>query len=410
MKHQNKIYCIILVFLTLLGMWTIPALIKKATYSPDNYPFVYYSSILNELMIVDYKDKKTPLSDQQGNKYTTAQFDSLMPLLNYRQLMADGRLPDSLGGYELTPQLVRSKSVVFKYSPVEIQTPTKGLYILFESMPKRVGLEMPEDVFRMKNNIEFIDAETNTINQAKSQQFQQVLEKEGYNFPSQILAGNPNPRKPYDEGYFCLDSNGELFHMKMVNGRPFVRNTHASDSINIAYFSILEVSDKRFYGFIFSQEGNIYILEGNEGKYTPLKLDIPPIDILQDQITIMGNLLYWTVWVNTPDGRSYYGLDSQTLKQLADYKVEKQNNKWDKVSKWMFPYYITLEKQNSDYIYPQVYFTGLIGFSVNILLAIIGIIFLPANRNRKIFNTLYILSTGIFGLVAILLLPKYRKR
>lgn len=390
-------------------MWIIPSFVKKATYSPDNYPFVYYSSVLKELAIVDYKDKKMPLSDLRGNKYNTAQFDSLMPLLNFRQLMADGRLPDSIGGYEVTPPLLRSKMVVFRYNPIELQTPNVGLYILFESMPKRVGLEMPEDVFRMKNEIEFVDTETNSINQTKSDLFQQALDKAGFKFPSQWLIGNPNPRKPYDEGYFSLDAEGNLFHMKMVNGRPYVRNTQASENIDIAYFSILEVSDKRFYGFLFSKGGDIYILEGKDGKYEPLKLDIPPIDLKQDQVTIMGNLLYWTVSVATLQNKQYYGLETESLKQLANYSVDRTDNKWDKVSKWLFPYYLSFQDSNSDYVAPHFHYTGLYGFGVNIVLALIACVIFSKSRNKKIFNTLYILITGLAGLVAILLLPNFRK-
>lgn len=408
MKHQKKIYYAILILTTLIGLWVIPSLVKKATYSPDSYPFVYYSSILKELAIVDYKDKKTPLSDLKGNKYTTAEFDSLMPLLNYRQLMADGRLPDSIGGYEVTPPLLRSKTVVFKYNPVERETPELGLYILFESMPKRVGLEMPEDVFRIKDRIEFIDAITNTLNEEKSNLFQQALEKEGYNFPTQFAVGNPNPRKPYDEGYFCLDAKGNLFHMKMVNTRPYVRNTHVGDSIDIACFSILEVSDKRFYGFLFSKEGLVYIIEGTDGKYIPLRLDIPAIDLGQDQLSIMGNLLYWTVSITTPSARNYYGLKSETLERIAEYGVDRKENKWDKVSEYIFPYYITLQHPNSDYLSPQFHFTGICGLVINTILVVVTLL-LSRTTKKKIFNSVYILFTGIAGFIAILILPNFRK-
>ncbi|NDV68500.1 DUF4857 domain-containing protein [Dysgonomonas sp. 25] len=409
MKQKSKIYYLILLFVTFVGLWIIPSLVRKATYSPDVYPFVYQSSILKELVFIDYKDKQTPLTDRQGNKYTTAQFDSLMPLLNYRQLMSDGRLPDSLGGYELTPPLLRSKSVMFSYRPNHVQTPNVGLYILFESMPKRVGLEMPEDVFRLQDKIEFIHTETNTVDTKKSETFQRALEKEGFAFPAQWAIGNPTTMKPYDEGYFILDANGQLYHLKMVNGRPYVRNTHASDGIDIAHFSILEVSDKRFYGFLFSRSGELYILEANEGKYIPVKLDVPAIDIKQDQLNIRGNLLYWTVTVTTPQGRNFYALETETLKQVDAYTMERTENNWDKISGWLFPYYLTFEDAHTDYIRPYFHFTGIWGFGIYLFLAVIGYFLVPSTKNKRFFNALYILLTGFAGFVALLVLPKYRK-
>ena len=167
--------------------------------------------------------------------------------------------------------LLRAATVVFRYIPKERKTPDKGLYILFESMPKRVGLEMPDDVFRLKDGIEFIDVQTNTVNREKSDLFARALEKAGYTFPARWVVGNPNPRKPYDEGYFTLDSQGRLYHLKMVNNRPFVKDTRIDKDMDMAWFSMYEASNKRFYGFLFDRHGGLYILESREGQYVPVK-------------------------------------------------------------------------------------------------------------------------------------------
>ncbi len=55
MKHKSILYFLILLFITLIGLWGVPALVKKATVSKDAYPFAYYSSILKELCFIDYK-------------------------------------------------------------------------------------------------------------------------------------------------------------------------------------------------------------------------------------------------------------------------------------------------------------------------------------------------------------------
>lgn len=402
MIRKQYTYYLILIFITLIGLWVIPSFVKKATYSPDNYPFVYYSSILKELGFVDYKNKEMPLSDQQGNRYTASQFDSLMPLLNYRQLMSDGRLPDSIDGYEITAPLLRSKQVVFRYAPKERHTPDKGLYFLFETMPKRVGLVMPEDVFRLKNSIEFVDAETNTVNRAKSDLFAKSLDKAGYTFPSQWAIGNPNPRKAYDEGYFSMDAKGGLYHIKMVNNRPYIRNTRVSEQVDVAWFSIYEAADKRFYGFLFDKQGGVYIVESQEGQYALRKLAIDPVDLEKDQVMVMGNLLYWTVSVTTLHSRKYYGLETSTLEKVAEYTVRREENKWDKTAKWLFPYYLTFQHPDSNYLYPQIQVTGWYGFAINLLLAALGGLFIPAVRHRKLFNILFVLLTGIAGMIAII--------
>lgn len=392
-----------------MGMIILPTLVKKITYKPDSYPFVYYSCLLDDLCLINHQNKKAPMKDTKGNVYTTAEFDSLIPTLNYRQLMVDGRLPDSIKGVEISPKILRATSVNFKYSPRDFQTPTTELYLLFEAMPKRVGLEMPNDVFRLKDKIEFIDSETNQVNQAKSDLFQKELEKAGYKFPTQWASGNPNPRKPYEEGYFALDANGNLFHIKMVNERPYVKDTKVGQNIDIAGFEMLEVPDKRFYGFLFSKKGEIFIIE-NENGYRTLKLDIDPINLDKDQVIIMGNMFDWTVSVITPDNKICYALDCATLKRLTDYTIEREIGKWDKISKWMFPYYLSVENSNSDFISPQITVTGVYGFITNFILAIFAGIFAGGSRNKRILSAVFTLLTGIAGLIALLLLPNFRSK
>lgn len=410
MKQKNKIYYIILVLTTLIGMWVLPTLVKKITYKPDSYPFVYYSCMLNDLCLINYSNKKTPMQDLKGNIYTTSQFDSLMPMLNFRQLMADGRLPDSIKGVAIEPKIVRAKMVNYRYNPNEVSTPDIGLYVLFEAMPKRVGIEMPDDVFRIKDKIEFIDASTNSVNEEKSEKFQAAMIKEGYTFPTQWASGNPNPRKPYDEGYFCLDTKGELYHLKMVNGRPYFKNTHISENIDIAHFAMLEVADKRFYGFLYSKTGEMYIIQNEGGGYKTMKLDIDPINLKQDQIILMGNMFDWTVSVITPEAKKCYGLDAASLKRIAEHNIDRTSGKWDEVSKWAFPVYLTMESKTSDYLIPIFNFTALTAFIINLLLAISVALFVRNTTKKRLFNFVYVLITGIAGFVALLMLPGLRKK
>ncbi|MBK5720971.1 DUF4857 domain-containing protein [Dysgonomonas sp. Marseille-P4677] len=409
MRYKKLIYCLILILTTLMMLWLLPLLVNKLTYKPDHYPFVYYSTMLEELAIIDYGNKEYPMTNKNGDSFTTAEMDSLLPMLNYRQLMNDGRMPDSIKGQEMNPRMLRMTSFTFRYNPSETKTPGNGLYILFESMPKRVGLTMPEDVFRMKNNIEFINTESNTVNETKSREFQSELEKQGYSFPSQWFAGNPNPRKSYDEGYFSLDNKGQLFHIKMVNGRSYIKNTHIGEKIDIGYFSMLEVADKRFYGFLFSNQGDIYIIQNESGNYQAMKLDIDPIDLKKDQVFIMGNLFEWTVSVVKPEEKLCYGLDNNSLKQIDNYSMKREPDKWDKVVKWIFPAYLTIESKYSNFLVPQIHYVGVYAFILNILLSVCYVLILSESRKVKIYKSLYILVTGIAGFLALLILPKSKK-
>ncbi|MFT3739507.1 MAG: DUF4857 domain-containing protein [Breznakibacter sp.] len=403
---KNYTYWILLLFFTLIGAWLIPFLVKKITVEAEKYPFLYYSSVVKELCIIDYKDKEAPVREINGKTYTTiAQADSILPLFKYRQLLSEGRLPDSINGQAVTVQKIRAKNVVYRFSPSAIGTPQSGLYIMYESMPKRVGFESPGDVFRLDDVIEFVDIESNTVNPEKSKLFKDALLKEGFRFPAQWVNGNMNPRKPYDEGYFVLDAKGQLFHLKMVNGRPFVGNTNAGSKVDVAWFEMLEVADKRFYGFLYDQAGNIYIIGNEGGKYELRRLGIEPLDLKKDQLSILGNMLYWTVTVTTEKGRDYYGLDMETLDRLSEYHVAKTPGRWEKASTWLFPFYFTFEDSNSNYLYPRLHTNGFYGLVSNVFLTLAIVILVKRPGRQKIIGGLWVLVFGLPGMLANLLLP-----
>ncbi|WP_071145440.1 DUF4857 domain-containing protein [Bacteroides ihuae] len=410
MKQKSKIYTLILLLVTAMGFYTIPALVKMMTEDADDYPFVYYSSILKDFCFVEYQNTDALMHDRAGNVYTQTQFDSLLPLLNYRQLILDGRLPDSINGHEVSAPILQAKNVVYRYSPDKIYTPESGLYIMYESAPKRINGDTPTDVFRFTDRIEFIDIKSNKVKSEKSYSFQQAIDKAGYAFPPQWISGNMNPMKPYDQGYFSLDAKGELYHIKMVNGHPFVRNTHIGEKMKIERFVMVEMADKRFSGFLFDQQGFVYIIEADKEKYKPLKLDIDTIDIKHDEMLVMGNLLYWTVTVTRQDKQSYYALETGPLKRVAAHEVIGSIGKWEIASKWLFPVYLDFESNTTKYIAPVARFTGYYVFFLNLILALLVAFFIPNTKSKRAFYSTYVLLTGIVGLIALSILPDFIKK
>ncbi|MDR2473504.1 MAG: DUF4857 domain-containing protein [Tannerella sp.] len=404
--YKKVIYPLLLIFVAIAALWGIPEIVRTATYSRSQYPFVYFSSVVKKFMMREFEPSKPKFHDDDGKEYTEDQYDKSLPLLNYRQLTVNGEMPDSIDGRAIDPRELRVKSINFRFLPAEIQTPTVPLYIMYESLPKKAKLESPGDVFRFKDYIQFVDDETNTINEPKSEMFQQALLKAGFVFPSQWIYGNINIRKPYDEGYFSLDADGKLFHIKMVNGKPFIRNTQLDAAIKPVYFSMLEVSDKRFYGFLFDRLGYVYILEEGGGKYVPLKLEIDPVNIDTDEITILGNMMYWTVSVQNADGKKFFALDAETLKRRRDMTLKPTENRWNLYASCLFPVYLTFKIKTSDYIAPRLHFTSSWALICNIITALIAAFALSAaSTKQRIFAGLFALIFGIAGLLALLIIP-----
>ena len=412
MRFKNIIYVAILVLTTVITSWSIPALVKKIVYESNGYPLMYYSSRLKELCIIDFREMNDAFRDVKGNVYPRSQYDSLLPLMNYRQLAMNGNLPDSLEGYAMDVKVLRSKQVVYRFRPSDVYSPQPKMGVLLEAMPKRGSLSLPGDYFRMNDNeMVFVNAETNSVNDAKSKMFTDELLKKGFEFPAKAFWGNPTVRKAYEEGYFCLDNKGELFHVKMVNGRPFVKNTGVSKQVDVKWFVMREVSDKRFYGYLFGQNGELGIVESNDdGGYRFVKMDVRPVDITKDDIIIMGNLLYWTVRIYNSESMDCYGLKTSTLESLTTYHQEKEIGTWDRVADIVFPVILSPSSPDNGYINCYVLHFSASAWILSVILALLVFVFMRKRLalQKNLIVSAVVALTGITGVIAFILLPKNR--
>lgn len=410
MKQKNTLYTVILVFATLFTSWTIPALVRKMTDDSKSYPLLYYSARLKELCILDFREMKDAFKDIHGNVYPRTQYDSLLPLMNYRQLAMNGTLPDSLDGHALDVKVLRTKQVMFRFRPVDVFSPLPEMGVLLEAMPKRGKLTLPGDYFRMDaEGITFVDAQTNRTDEVKSRKFTEALRDKGFQFPAKAFWGNPTVRKAYEEGYFCQDSKGDLYHLKMVNGRPFVKNTGISRQLDIRWFTMSEVSDKRFYGYLFGERGEMGILESTpeDGGYCFVPLDIRPVDITKDEVSILGNMLYWTVRVSDAEGMDCYGLDAATLKSLSDYHQDRKRVLWDNLAELAFPIILSPISADSGDISWYVDACSPKAWIVSIVLAMLLLACLrkKINLRKQVLLAIFVAVTGPAGLVAVLFMP-----
>ena len=184
-------------------------------------PFILYSPVINDFVIQDYNQPdSTRIFDTKGNFYTREKYEELLPLFNYRQLMLDNKMPDSLRSVEIDVRKIQDNFLSLLYRPRAENSPKIQLYPLFESQSGRVRLEWPDELFRINERMEFINAAKNEINEEMSQQFTNFLTAKGFMFPAHMIAGNPNVREPFDEGYFITDNEQKLFHIKMIQGKP----------------------------------------------------------------------------------------------------------------------------------------------------------------------------------------------
>jgi len=314
---SNLKYLIIVLGLIVLA-WLLPVLYELLSPRTDRMPFVVYSCLDSTFIKFETSNKQVRFIDFRGQEFTKAQADSLLPLFSFRQLVAEGRLPDSLYGVALTPKLIQQNAFHFKTSPKQLNKPAVGLYTMLESSSGRVDLQLPPDVFRLTDDgLEFIDCETNTVNRAKSLSFSRELTKHGFTFPVQLIWGNGTTRKDYDNGFLLTDANDRLYQLKMVKGTPWVReiivDRQSSNPKWIQVFT-LEPANRALIGFVVDDAYQLYAVRAN-GQLAHIGIDA--YNPQEMQISIVGDLFHWTITEYTATDSRYYAVDARTFEQVA---------------------------------------------------------------------------------------------
>ena len=313
MTRFSKLFFGLLVVVLLL--WQVPWAVNYLTVERHATPFTLYSEVLNDFALIRRDDGGIEYVDRRGNRYEQHQFDSLLPLFYARQLVADGRFPDSIGGRPVSPREAQAATFVFRATPQGINTPTPGIRFLMESMSGRVDLEMPADAFRLTDDgIEFIDMAANRIELQKSARFTETMRRKGVRFPVTEISGNPTTRKEYDEGYVLLDADRQMFHLKMVQGRPYVRAIALPEGVRPEHLFITEFHSRRTLALLTDDRNRLYAvcMPGYEVR----RVEGVAYDPLRESISIIGTLLHWTVCVEGASAERYYAVAADNLALL----------------------------------------------------------------------------------------------
>ena len=355
MQKISHLKYVIIALGVIVAAWLLPALYDLVFPRTDRMPFVVYSCLDSTFIRFESTGKQVRYVDFRGQEFTKAEADSLLPLFAFRQLVAEGRLPDSLFGVELTPKKIQQNAFHFKTSPKQLNKPAVGLYTMLESASGRVDLQLPPDVFRLtKDGLEFIDCETNTVNKAKSLSFSRELAKHGFTFPVQLIWGNGSTRKDYDNGFLLTDSGNRLFQLKMVKGAPWVReikNEKLKIKNYIQLFTI-EPANRALVGLVVDDAHQLYAVRSN-GKLAHIGID--EYDPQTMQITIVGDLMHWTITLYTENDSRYYAVDAQTFEQVAcEIVPDPELPTSQRVRKWLLPVRLHFTSWQTQLIRPNI--------------------------------------------------------
>lgn len=371
-------------------------------------PNIYYSPITNEFLITEGRTNDFYRGDIKGNVLSREEFERLTPLFSYRQLMYREEMPDSVQGILIDTHELRLNNLYLSLRSRDIFRYSIPLNPLLESDPGRPDLQMPEEFFRIGDKFEFINCVTNNAVPNLSELFNNALVNKGFVFPAIKIFGNPSTRKPFDEGYFVVDSSEQLFHIKRIKNKPYVAKVNLMENIEVQYIVVREMRLKEFYALIVSKDNRLFLLSYDNYKIIELPSD--GYDYTNSKLIFRGNLLY----------REISFLTSNSIKTIVtnrDYKVvDTYSKKWKSNSensvgifgKAIFPFRISLKDMNNSFFNFYIDISSFQFLLGNLIFLIIGIVLFATKFKRKnltkTIDLFVILLTGVYGLIAVFLI------
>ena len=400
----------IIILVTISLSILLPNLYWMIFDKPIRAPQVSFSPIIKDFVFNKTKKNNGDKMylDNQGNSYDRKSYQALLPFTYYYNLERWDVLPDTIEGIPISISYIRRNIQFLRIRSSYFHTPMIQLNPLFESQSEYTRLEMPNELFRITNKIEFLNARTNSVMDSLSEIYNFALVEQGFQFPAKYIAGNPKTKKAFDEGYFVIDAANNVFHLKQIKGKPFCVNTDIPTDLNIRYITVQENPRREFYALMVTGKNDLYLISYDDYKLFRLPVD----DFIADEMDFLLTI--------DPIYRTIKYFNDQELKCIVtdkDYKIiDTYKTSWLPKTEWtrskivasLFPFQVERENARTDYILFNLKCNGwlaLIGIFLALCITVImKKVVYRENLKENWFDLLIVAVTGLYGALAVLLI------
>lgn len=374
MRKLGNIY--LSVIAALLAMWIFPRIYYIITAESYSTPFTLYSCTIGDFVsLTDKSGKDFVFTDTQGHEYG----DSVLPFFYYRILSSRNNAPETINGRQFTGEEIERNNIIFSSTPRDVNAETSNVYMLLESNPPRLELEDAEyAIAARKDRFKVITIATNKCDTTLENAMNAALDSVGFRFPAAIVSGNPSTRKSYDEGYMLTDSNGRLYHLKLVDGRPWVESIEA-DGLEIKHIFITENDNKASLAYIFDSGNRFYMLDSLRKL---IRTDVIA-DVTKQEVLLVGDVLNYTVRVSDNEGEDFWALKSDSLKTLKTMRRDYPEPDSFDMPKYILPCRLVLNSPLDTSIRPRFVDFSWIGLGLDIAILTLAYITIRTLRRKK---------------------------
>ncbi len=272
---------------------------------------------------------------------------------------------------------------------------------------------MPVDLARIGKDITFINARTIKPDVEKSQLFTNALKEAGFVFPVKLDGSNPDVFKPFDAGFFLIDSKNDLYRLYMVKGQPVVNKYKDNlKNENILIISIRENKNTDFYGFMVTDKGRIIMINKD---HTLSTVDVENYDPYKDSIKININPLHTLITVANENKQTalLYDTNYKYIKQYSTVINDNMKAGAKTVYNIIFPYVLYNDNYSAEqYLKIDISQNPAGALCFMVFLAAVYMLVCYKSKNitkAGVIDIVIILTSGIYGFTALILLQNFKR-
>jgi len=394
-------------------------MLAASFYLPEFYWQLFYKkpiatrithSIIQDDFLITRTDTQgtTTYWTTQGQSLTRREYIQNNPFLFYSQLQRWGIAPDSVKGYPMRDFSNRIHTMSLRFDPRETAIAQIPLYPLLESAGEYITLSFPDDFFRIRQRLEFISPVDRSIVDSLTIRFSDALDAAGFQYPAQSIYGNPTTHKIFDEGYYVVDQAGRLWHLKKVDGKPFIQLIELPAGCQVQSLQVIEHPIRQIRAALLTRERDYYFILWDD--YRPVRLPLDRAPGRPGTVSIYLDPFGCQLLHNRENSTTCYLLDRdyRLLKSHTETWTPRHETLAGRVYGALFPYSCQIRSADDRYIHLTLRLNGwpaLIGIAVALLATLLARRYYPALRRSPIAELGWVAVGGLYGFIALLLIP-----
>ena len=264
-------------------------------YSPITKTFVYQKNFGEHRFEYGIKGVKT---------FDRLEYESYLPFVYWKNLDIQKKLPLKIENETFNKQIIKESRLSFSYNPTFLKKQEVQMYPLINPQNKIGIIKFPEEMIAINDDNINIYNFDDGLDKNMTNELNELLLSNKVTFPIKNIWGKATNMKPFDLGYFFLDSKEKLFRVNKENNKIYLDEVKYPKDIKIEFIKISENKKRELAGFAIDSKNFFYIIDYKTFEFKKIKLN--NFDYKKMKLLFISNPKYYLVRYTDED--KYYGV------------------------------------------------------------------------------------------------------